>query len=51
VYVLLGEHAAALDALERGVANDSTLRDRARRLPWFAPLRHEPRFQHLTGQG
>ena len=48
VYVLLGEHAAAVDALERGIANDSTLRDRATRLPWFTPLRQDPRFRGLV---
>jgi hypothetical protein len=49
--VLLGDHNAALDALERGIANDSTLRDRATRLPWFAPLRQDARFQRLMGPG
>ena len=48
VDVLLGENDAALDVLERGIATDSTLRDRAARLPWFTPLRGTPRFDALV---
>jgi tetratricopeptide (TPR) repeat protein len=51
VHVLLGDHSAALDALERGMANDSTLRDRATRLPWFTPLRGDARFRRLMDRG
>lgn len=46
--LLAGAREEALAALERGAAADVTVRDRAARLPWFAPLRNEPRFQRLV---
>ena len=49
VEVLLGESDAALDVLERAAMSDSTIRDRAARLPWFTPLQSSPRFRQLIG--
>jgi hypothetical protein len=46
--LLAGARDEALAALERGAAADATVRDRAARLPWFASLRNEPRFQRLV---
>jgi serine/threonine protein kinase/tetratricopeptide (TPR) repeat protein len=46
--LLAGAREEALAALERGAVADPTVRDRAARLPWFAALRNEPRFQRLV---
>ncbi len=48
VRVLLGEQDAALDALERLGRADSVALDRAKRYPWFDPIRILPRFKQLA---
>jgi len=50
VRVLLGEQDAALDALERVGRDDPSALDRAKRFPWFDPLRSLPRFKRLMNE-
>ena len=47
---LLGDHAAALAALEAWVPLLPTLRGQGRIHPEFAPLRSDPRFQRLMAR-
>ena len=48
VYVALGNSAAALERLERAVQREPAKRTLIAALPWFDPLRREPRFVELT---
>jgi serine/threonine protein kinase/tetratricopeptide (TPR) repeat protein len=48
VLLLLGDRSGALDRLERAAREDSMTQDHMARLPWFVPLRGEPRFQALV---
>jgi hypothetical protein len=49
IHVALGNHEAALDALERTLAAVGTLTPAWARIdPGFAPLRGNPRFEKLT---
>ena len=48
VETLLGNRDRALTLLERYVAENPALRGEVRGIPWFAPLRGNPRFDELT---
>jgi hypothetical protein len=50
VRVLLGEYDAALDALEQLGRVEPAALDRAKRYPWFDPLRSLPRFKRLMNE-
>mgnify|MGYP003571088311 CR=1 FL=1 len=47
----LGEHEQALDDLAMAIASADSLRDLAREETFFEPLRDDPRFLSLLGEG
>jgi tetratricopeptide (TPR) repeat protein len=50
VNVLLGDFNAAMDALERAAKTDPGTREHAASLPWFDPLKSNPRFRAFIGR-
>ena len=48
VYAALGDQSAALDLLEHAVRTSPALTAQIARMPWFASLRANPRFQKLV---
>ena len=48
--LLLGERDSALALLDEAVHDEPSLRAQIIRLPWFATLHGDPRFERLTKQ-
>jgi len=49
-HVMLGDHAAALDALERALAERAPLLSTVRVSPFWDPLRGQPRFERIVDE-